>query len=63
MAGIVDGDALSLEPVHRFTNGVVERDGHLRWDLERLFDEVQVGLRASPMPGRSASTRGASTMA
>ena len=46
MAGVVDGDDLGLEVVHRFPNGVVERDGHLRWDLSALFDEVETGLAA-----------------
>ena len=37
MAGHVAGGAVSLEAVHRFPNGVVECDGHLRWDLKRLL--------------------------
>ena len=31
MRGVVDGDRVELDAVHRFANGVVERDGHLRW--------------------------------
>ncbi len=47
MAGVVSpAGTVALHPVHRFPNGVVERDGHLRWDVRRLFDEVLVGLRA-----------------
>lgn len=43
------GDAeLRLAEVHRFPNGVVERDGRLRWDLTRLFGEVQAGLAKVP---------------
>jgi len=48
MAGTVDGDHIRLEAVHRFANGVVERDGHLRWDLDRIFDEVRTGLSKTP---------------
>jgi rhamnulokinase len=44
MAGVVDGDDVALEAVHRFANGVVERDGHLRWELQRLLDEIVRGL-------------------
>ena len=44
MAGVVDGDRISLEAVHRFANGVVERDGHLRWELQRIHGEVVAGL-------------------
>jgi rhamnulokinase len=46
VAGLVDGDDLALEVVHRFPNGVVEDDGHLRWDLTRLIAEVETGLEA-----------------
>ncbi len=46
VAGLVDGDDLALDVVHRFPNGVVERDGHLRWDLTRLVAEVETGLEA-----------------
>lgn len=48
MAGAVDGDAVRLETVHRFPNAVVERGGHLRWDLTRIHDEVRAGLRRVP---------------
>jgi rhamnulokinase len=33
-----------LDVVHRFPNAPVERAGHLRWDIGRLFDEVLTGL-------------------
>lgn len=50
MAGVVDGDrgGVTLEAVHRFPNGVVEVDGHLRWDVARIHDEVRVGLARIP---------------
>src|SRR3954470_15945507 len=48
MAGVVDGDTIELHAVHRFPNGVVERDGHLRWDLSRIHREVVAGLRQIP---------------
>ena len=44
VAGIVEDGDIHLEPVHRFANGVVERDGHLRWDIEALFHQVLIGL-------------------
>lgn len=48
MAGVVDGAQVQLLPVHRFPNRVVERDGHLRWDLTALFAEVRTGLDLIP---------------
>lgn len=48
MAGRVDGDTVELTPVLRFPNVCAKRDGHLRWDLTRLFAEVQAGLAKVP---------------
>ncbi len=44
MAGVVESGTVSLQPIHRFANGVVEADGHLRWPVHALFDEVVTGL-------------------
>ncbi len=44
VAGLVDGGELTLDVVHRFTNAVRDDADHLRWDIRRLFREVQVGL-------------------
>jgi rhamnulokinase len=51
MTGTIRGDApIRLEAVHRFPNGPIQRDGHLRWDLDRLYTEVVDGLqRAGPI--------------
>lgn len=48
MAGTLDAGRVRLDEVHRFPNGVVERDGHLRWELTRLHREVEVGLALVP---------------
>ncbi|NUT72691.1 rhamnulokinase family protein [Pseudarthrobacter sp. C4D7] len=45
--GRVSPAGVALETVHRFPNGVVERDGGLRWDFDALFAEVLAGLRAA----------------
>lgn len=47
-AGWVRGGDVGLDVVHRFPNGVVPRDGHLRWDIERIFAEVDAGLALVP---------------
>jgi hypothetical protein len=56
----VDGDQVELDLVHRFDNGMYERDGHLRWSIGGLYEQVLDGLRespiATPMSSRSAST-------
>jgi len=44
VAGIIDAGKVTLDPVHRFPNGVVELDGRLRWNITALFDHVLDGL-------------------
>jgi rhamnulokinase len=46
--GTIDGEAIALETVHRFANGVVEREHHWRWDFSRLYREVLEGLGRIP---------------
>lgn len=43
-AGIVADGVISIDVVHRFANGAVERDGHLRWDIRGIYAEVITGL-------------------
>jgi rhamnulokinase len=48
----VDPDVLELDEVHRFPNGGVRAaDGSLRWDIERIHDEVLTGLRMAAEQG------------
>lgn len=44
IAGLYDGQRVRLEPVHRFPNGAVPLAGSLRWDVLRLWAEIQDGL-------------------
>jgi len=48
MAGRVEDGSITVEEVHRFPNGVIQRDGHLRWDLRRLYGEIEAGLNRVP---------------
>ena len=38
---------LCSEEVYRFPNGPISRDGHLIWDLDKLFEEVKKGIKAA----------------
>ena len=40
-----DGSRFALEDIHRFANGLEERDGHLFWNVDRLWREIQAGMR------------------
>ena len=44
MAGLFDGRRVRLEQVHRFPNGAVSLGTTLRWDVLRLWSEIQDGL-------------------
>jgi len=52
MVARVGADDLRLEEVHRFPNGAVRHDdGSLRWDFERIHDEMLVGIRRAASEG------------
>jgi rhamnulokinase len=44
MAGLWNGRKIRLEEIHRFPNGPVALGGTLRWDVLRLWTEIQNGL-------------------
>ena len=44
MAGLWNGKTIRLEEVHRFPNGPVYLGDSLRWDVVRLWAEIQTGL-------------------
>jgi len=45
MLGIYDGDRLQMEEIHRFENTPVQINGHLYWDVLRLFHEMKQGVQ------------------
>jgi rhamnulokinase len=47
IAGLFDGQRLSLDELHRFENVPVNAGGRLHWNLLGLWQEVQGGLRAA----------------
>lgn len=42
--GTFDGEQIKLEELHRFSNDPVEINGHLYWDVLRLFFEIKQGI-------------------
>ena len=43
--GSIEDGKIVLEEIHRFENGMVEKDGHLCWDHERTFREILAGIK------------------
>ncbi|MBQ9910392.1 MAG: rhamnulokinase [Lachnospiraceae bacterium] len=60
LAHMEDGK-LCLEEIHRFENGMKEKNGHLCWDTEHLFHEVKEGLKKCMARGTVPKTVGIDT--
>ncbi len=43
--GYVENGKLQLEEIYRFENGIVDIDGTLCWDIDKLFEEIKNGLK------------------
>jgi len=62
IAGLWNGKKIQLEEVHRFPNGPVHLAGSMRWDVLRLWDEIQNGLAlAAKKHGKAIVSVGADT--
>ena len=62
MAGLWNGRTVRLDEIHRFPNGPVCLGDSLRWDVLRLWAEIQNGLTlAARKYGRSIVSVGADT--
>lgn len=57
---IVDGK-ITLEEVHRFANGPMEKDGSLYWDINSLANEIKTGLKNALATGKTFSGIGVDT--
>lgn len=44
VVGRWNGQRFALEELHRFANGYVSANGHLHWDVSRLWSEIKCGL-------------------
>lgn len=44
IAGLFDGRQIKLDPLHRFSNGPVLAGETMRWDVLRLWSEIQQGM-------------------
>ena len=62
MAGLWNGKTIRLEEIHRFPNGPVYLGDSLRWDVVRLWAEIQNGLAlAAKKYGKAIVSVGADT--
>jgi rhamnulokinase len=62
VAGVWNGKTIRLEEIHRFPNGPVYLGDSLRWDVVRLWAEIQNGLAlAAKKYGKAIVSVGADT--
>lgn len=59
--GSLDNGKLQLEEIYRFENGLIEKDGYLCWDLNRLFQEILNGLKKCKTAGKIPVSMGVDT--
>ena len=43
--GRMENGKIRCQEIHRFPNGLTERDGYLCWDVDRLFEEILAGMK------------------
>lgn len=61
--GHVEDGKIILEEVYRFPNGASEKDGHLCWDVDALFQEILNGMKSCKDAGKIPATMGIDTWA
>lgn len=49
--GLIDGDKLTLEEVHRFPNPPIRTEDSIHWDIEGLYEELKKGLTMASQLG------------
>lgn len=63
MLGRVENGKIRMEEIYRFDNGMMKKDGHLCWDLEKLFREILKGMAECKKIGKIPSCMGIDTWA
>jgi rhamnulokinase len=51
--GHLEQGRLAMEEIHRFPNGPVKSGASLRWDIPRLFESLQTGLKKAGARGET----------
>lgn len=61
--GYLEDGKIRLEEIWRFENRLVEKNGHLCWDIDHLYEEVVNGIKECAKRGYQPSTMGIDTWA
>lgn len=57
----LEENRMVLEEVHRFPNGMVEKDGEHVWDVDELFRQIKLGLKKCAQLGKIPVSVGVDT--
>ena len=63
MLAHLESGKMILEEIHRFSNGMKEKDGHLVWDVDQLFTEILAGMKKCAEIGKIPVSVGIDTWA
>ena len=61
MLAWVEDELIRMEEIHRFSNGMAKKDGHLCWDYEKLFGDIVAGLKKCKELGKIPVSMGIDT--
>ncbi len=63
MLSWIEDGKIRLEEIYRFANGMTEKNGHLCWNVERLFEEILNGMAECRKIGKIPVSMGIDTWA
>src|SRR5690625_2283053 len=63
VVGFVEDGLIKKEEIYRFENHLIEKDGYICWDIDKLYEEIKTGLRMAGESDYSPSTIGVDTWA
>ena len=44
IAGWIENNKFITKEIHRFPNGMIEKNKHLYWNIEQLYNEILLGI-------------------
>lgn len=59
----LEGGKMVLEEIHRFPNGMIEKQGQKVWDIDALFEEIKTGMKKCKELGKIPVSVGIDTWA
>ncbi len=63
IAGYLKDDEMILKEVHRFENKIIEKNNYFCWDINKLFNEIKIGIHQAKAQGFNPESIGIDTWA